>query len=287
MRVQPNRARQELAAAGASPPDKSRTSSLTDQSAAQAVTSAPSFGNLRRLHRHNGVLYKLNPIAQKDNACGTTSLAMIFNAFRVPVTPDELDAKYRKFRKVGTSVRSMLEAAREYGLYAEAYNRSNFKEVREHLDKKHLLVVASLDTNTKKYGVSSHYVVIHGYATGPDGKPYVAVTDPGGGRHFWRKYEDLEADWKDPRYVNLNIGYSNTLIAISKHDDLAPSRLDRRVRATDQAGYAGNQLTNAYVDLKRKQFKEAARQGFKGLALGLPAVVKFALYMAWPGSTKS
>lgn len=221
-------------------------------------------------------------IAQTKNACGTTSLAMVLNAYGKRVSPAQLDAKYRKM-VVGMSVRSMREAAIAHGLNTVTLLKSGFDEIREHLDKNHLMI-AAIDTNGKnKRGIRSHYVVINGYRIAKDGQRYLYITDPGGGRQYAKPYEEFEKTWKRFRFLGFHVGYESTLMVFSPWNDLGMDRSDGLFESADNVGYAGNQLANAAADLKEKKFKEAAREAGRGIKVGVPSLFRFAKNKLFPG----
>ncbi len=210
----------------------------------------------------------LSPLKQVGNACGTTSLATVFTAMGKPSSQEVLDKRIRK-ADVWTPLRSMVAEAKEAGLFAELYSKTTFDEIVANI-KADRLMIALIDTNTKKYGLNSHYVVIHGVESKPESKlKLLVITNPASGKTTVTDFDTFEKRWKDPRYLNVNVGFNNTMIAISKRDDLPLSPHKALAQEADRVGYAGNQLANAWVDAQEGNYQEAAKRATDALQEGV------------------
>ncbi len=187
----------------------------------------------------------VTPLKQEFNACGTTSMAMIFNSFGIPVSPQDLDARYRQGGG-GTTVTNMDRAGDDVGLYSSVVNNADFNTVREEIDKNNLMA-AQVTTRTGQ----SHYVVIHGYRVSQEGNQEILITNPASGKTMYVDYDTFAQDyWLEQRDRSGNVKTDQLLITYSADNDVpesnyAPSPLNLLVSSS-----TGQQLLGLVRKLK-------------------------------------
>lgn len=170
-----------------------------------------------------------------ENACGTTSLAMIMSYLGVPMTHEDIDNAIRRM-DIFTAPNDIIEFARDHGLEAEGYNHGTFDELKSHIDAGHPVeCLIQSDTSLGGSANGPHYVAVTGYETDPaTGQEYVLYHDPNWGddpstaamegSEVRIPREDFEKMWGN---TNMPPGAEKLFIAFAPGGtDLPPSRLD-------------------------------------------------------------
>ncbi len=165
----------------------------------------------------------VTPLRQEKMACGTTSMTMIFNAFGMNVTPQQLDATYRPSPNLGTPTKNMTQAGQDYGLYTSALNESDFSTIQQEIDNGN--VMAALGTMPSGAG---HWIVINGYRVDENGNQEILVTDPNKGTSVYHDYDEFDDTfWAERRNkITGKAKSDNLLITYSDDNDVPPSNFD-------------------------------------------------------------
>ncbi len=119
-----------------------------------------------------------------QNACGTTSLAMIMSYLTgKSFTTADIDSVIRRMNTF-TSPNDILEFARDNGVAAEGYNNGSLEEVKAMIDKGFpVQAMIQADSQGMGYNIDGqHYIVITGYETDPvTGEEFILYHDPNRG----------------------------------------------------------------------------------------------------------
>jgi len=167
---------------------------------------------------------------QKDNSCGTTTLAEIMSYLGVPMTQADVDKGIRRMNTF-TAPDDMIEFARDHGLEAEGYNHGSWEEVKSMIDAGHPVQAmvngdssVSVNGGSSKFSVDGlHYIAITGYGTDPaTGEEYVIYHDPNRNTEQRMSVSDFEKMWGD-----VPGGFDNYFVAYGpKGANLPPGRDD-------------------------------------------------------------
>jgi hypothetical protein len=142
---------------------------------------------------------------QRDNSCGTTTLAEIMSYLGVPMTQADVDNGIRRLNTF-TAPEDMINFAREHGLEAEGYNNGTWDQVKSMIDAGHPVqaLVEGDDSVSVMNGTSSgnfsvsglHYIAITGYGTDPaTGEQFVTYHDPNRSSEQRMSVSDFEKMW--------------------------------------------------------------------------------------------
>ncbi len=116
-----------------------------------------------------------------QNACGTTTLAMIMSYLTgKSFTTADIDSVIRRMNTF-TSPNDIIEFARDNGLAAEGYNHGSFEEVKSMIDKGFpVQTLIQADKQGMGYNIDGqHYIAITGYETDPvTGEEFILYHDP-------------------------------------------------------------------------------------------------------------
>jgi hypothetical protein len=166
-----------------------------------------------------------------ERACGTTSLAMIFQHYGINMTPDQIDHEIRR-ANVGVAPERLVDFARSQGLNAEQYNNGSWDELKGMLDKG-IPCMVQIDPDSPD-NFNTHYVDVTGYKTDADGKQYVTISDPSSSTGPTQMpLEEFQKKWGHIHIEGTENGYNNFFIAIApKGTSLPPSRVDTNAPAS-------------------------------------------------------
>ena len=142
---------------------------------------------------------------QRDNSCGTTTLAEIMSYLGVPMTQADVDNGIRRLNTF-TAPEDMINFARQHGLEAEGYNNGTWDQVKSMIDAGHPVqaLVEGDDSVSVMNGTSSgnfsvsglHYIAITGYGTDPaTGEQFVTYHDPNRSVEQRMSVSDFEKMW--------------------------------------------------------------------------------------------
>ena len=191
MKLQMSQALSQILASNAGTPTGSvgtSTSALT----AGGTTTLPNVGNMPFF-------------IQKDNSCGTTTLAEIMTYLGVPMTQADVDEAIRRMNTF-TAPDDMIEFARDHGLEAEGYNHGTWEEVKSMIDAGYPVQAmingddsVSVNGGSESFSVDGlHYIAITGYGTDPaTGEEFVIYHDPNRGTEQRISVSDFEKMWGD------------------------------------------------------------------------------------------
>jgi hypothetical protein len=188
---------------------------------------------------------KLN---QAEQACGTTSLAMIMDYLqgRNNVNPDDIDRAIHRTSLFGTAPSDLRNYARDHGLSAEMYNHSTIDELKGYLRQGYAVQVSinhldgSKAPNLLKLDIKQHYVIVIGFEM-RDGQEYVKIRDPIDPNNrdhrsdatYSMSLDDFKQKWGWPS----DDGLRNFMIVYGKPGTgLPPSRLDGAEHSVAIAG---------------------------------------------------
>src|SRR5262245_4166744 len=127
------------ALAGAEPPAPGNFVSLASLGVvSSALTTAPGG----HIPEHGPTGNTMPFYDQGDsNACGPTSLSMIFRYFGIDISREEIDKAIRRAETgLGTGPGDLIEFARDHGLEAEGYNNGTWEEVKSMIDQGHPVI---------------------------------------------------------------------------------------------------------------------------------------------------
>ncbi len=180
-------------------------------------------------------------LTQDGNACGTTTLAMIINAFRGnrELTQEDIDEQIRNLDIFAAPV-SVAQLAEEYNLNAQLCNETNFQLINTMVRDSNvcqLIVDAPELSNGRNLDAKLHYIVVDwawegerqefepGMRAGEffnylptDRGKWVRVKDPHGEAYIL-KYEDLKVNyWERIYFKGVSTGLSNFMIVYSSED---------------------------------------------------------------------
>jgi len=217
MKLQMSQALVQILASSTSATAGSSIGTSTSALSAGGSTTLPNVGNMP--------FY-----VQKDNSCGTTTLAEIMSYLGVPMTQADVDKGIRRMNTF-TAPDDMIEFARDHGLEAEGYNHGSWEEVKSMIDAGHPVQAmvngdssVSVNGGSSKFSVDGlHYIAITGYGTDPaTGEEYVIYHDPNRNTEQRMSVSDFEKMWGD-----VPGGFDNYFVAYGpKGANLPPGRDD-------------------------------------------------------------
>lgn len=201
-------------------------------------------------------------VAEDDNACGTTSLAMVLSYFgkipqekRAGMLPKvdvakarALDQEVRAWGKY-SSPDDLIRGARSHGLNAECYNNSSLNELKQNLacNRPVMLMMPG-----------PHWVVATSFESKPSNQgamnEYITIVDPANGQSERIPSEMLEKDWEKPmsqsgEILNNLMNYRNCMIVLCRPpEELAPSR-DFDIAYTQAIGSGVSGMANSGIKI--------------------------------------
>jgi hypothetical protein len=223
-----------------------------------------------------------------QNACGTTSLAMIMTYLGVTLSHEDIDNAIRRM-DIFTSPNDIVDFARSKGLEAEEYNHGTWDELKSQIDAGHP-VEALIESDTSLGGSADgiHWIAITGYETDPaTGQEYVIYHDPNWGddpatagvnegAEVKIPVEDFMKMWGN---TSLPPGAENFYVAFGKPGEtLPPSRVDGMegaLGATDGITNVTNGLNRLYSPDSVGSFVHGIPQFFGGIAQTIGSGVGF------------
>ncbi len=160
-----------------------------------------------------------------QNACGTTSLAMIMQFLGKKVSRQEIDQKIRPVDGP-TAPDDVVEYARAQGFNAEMYNKGSVEEIKKFLDRG-IPVQALIDPDVGS-DTTLHYVVVTGYETDPKtGKTNLLINNPARLEPQRMDEDEFNQRWGDLNVLGVGTGVDRFFMAIApKSEELPPSRRD-------------------------------------------------------------
>jgi hypothetical protein len=215
----------------------------------RSYTPAITFGSGR---------HTIKPIWQGlTNGCGTASLAMALNALAVSkgsskkYSQDKLD--YRRPFDTYASPQALVQVAREQGFYAALYNQSSFQEIKQHLDKGHL-VIALYNPDPQLRFSAFHYAVIYDYedSSSPSNRK-LKLMDPGRKDPEQAKKEmsltDFNKKWRHLKQGPISTGIDRFIIVVSNTPDLPSDRnIPQSLKVADTVSKGINWYANSYLE---------------------------------------
>lgn len=189
----------------------------------------------------------------QQNACGTTSLAMVMNYLGVPDSRRTIDAMIRR-TDTFTAPRRMVDYARSRGLAAESYNSGTFEEVRGFLDRR-LPVIMLIEPSTPN-DVNLHYVVVKGYEKNPDGTYSYLVQDPAKSTPDDRRSEaELYQQWSNLRLSGIGTGIDRYFMVAAPQGTQLPPR--RTAGVAEDVADLGSTVMNGVEAVKKGNIADA------------------------------
>ncbi len=186
---------------------------------------------------------------QRENACGTTSLAYVLRYWGKDVMPDDVDEMIRddSVADMGTEPLAIVDYAQMQGLHAEIYNNADIEFVKSLIDKGipvMLLIIANEDTTDVMEG--SHWVVAVSYGV-VEGEPYMGFYEPNWGQIAISE-RVIGKYWKKNTLRNAPL-WSRLCIAVAPFSVPLPLGDTEGIKAALTTAYAAFQFMKGVDDI--------------------------------------
>ncbi len=209
---------------------------------------------------------------QRENACGTTSLAYVLRYWDVDVMPDDIDRKIRStsIGPMGTDPMAIADYAQMQGLDAEIYNNADLNFVRSLIDRgipvMMNIIVEAGDTSV----MHGHWVVAISYGM-VDGEPYMGFYEPNWGQIAVPE-ASLEKYWKDASLGGIHL-WTRLCIAVAPYSYCLPDGDIEDIRDRLAVAYSVFQLVEGLDDWTEASPLEGIVQLAGNLAVAIDSSV--------------
>ncbi len=209
------------------------------------------FGNGATAPQAASKVHTLNVLPQnqfastdEQNACGTTSLAMIMDYWYPGRKGNDHFAIDKAIRRADlfSTPDNLARYAEDHGLRASVKTEASLSDIKYALDRG-LPVQVVIDPDGDKSDFTTHFVVVEGYETDASGKmTALRISDPAGGDKYTLDADTFRRRWSDLHYGTVPSGMSRMLIAYAPKDNRPIKGLDGITRRSGDIDLPGNSL---------------------------------------------
>lgn len=206
-------------------------------------SKAISGNSTKVTHSKNEISgYKIDD--QEDtNACGTTSLASIYNYYGHNVSSHwAIDEDIRSTRfDMFTAPKDIINHAKANGFNTGMRNNGDLEEVASYVDKGVPVLTLIDSTPEEAADTGLHWEVVVGYERDNKGKiDQLKIADPSGGKIITEKAEDFKKEWKNLKVgadipvwgeETVSTGYNNMFIVMTPKNGTVTSPDGTKVKS--------------------------------------------------------
>ena len=179
-----------------------------------------------------------------QNACGTTSLAMVMDYFypgRAGNNHNVIDKEIRRADLFSTPD-NLASYAEDHGLRSSVKTEASLSDIKGALDKG-LPVQVVIDPDGNKGDFTTHFVVVEGYEQDAAGNiTKLNISDPAGAKKYSIDADTFMKRWSDLNYSNVPSGMSRMMITYAPTDNRPIKGLDGVTRRANDIDLPGNSL---------------------------------------------
>jgi hypothetical protein len=180
----------------------------------------------------------------EQNACGTTSLAMIMDYFNPGKAGNDhftIDKEIRRADLFSTPD-NLARYAESHGFRASVKTEAGLGDIKGALDKG-LPVQVVIDPDGDRGDFVTHFVVVEGYETDASGNiTELKISDPAGGDKYTLSADKFMERWSDLHYSNVPSGMNRMMITYAPKDNRPITGLDGVTRNASDIKLPGNSL---------------------------------------------
>jgi hypothetical protein len=223
-------------------------------------------------------LFHQREVADNNNACGTTALAMVLASegligrdLASAIAVDK-DVRLRRL-DIGTPGIDLVHAARDAGLHANLLNNSSFDELRDQVASGNH-VMAMIQTS------EPHWVNVVGIRQEGD-REILSIADPARGAIREIDRAEFEAQWQRPfagegPFIDGLLGTERQMIVMGRDKDTIPDGRSGRAASIDSFLDGATDLSKIVHSVKEGRFGAAIGNLLSGVVqvpLALPGAL--------------